>query len=165
MNASTIDIFDNLYRMCQDPDCGLQLLSGFRMHADGTPHDFCWLCEEKYRIRRWRANNPERSKEINQKSFAKQSYKDNVREYGRRNWNNEKSRARRDVPKAVRNGQLIKPEHCELCDDTVIFAHHNDYSLALDVVWLCRKHHTEADRLRRRQERLIDLLSSKDNIL
>lgn len=49
----------------------------------------------------------------------------------------------------------IKKEGCALASDAcrgAISAHHEDYRLPFDVVWLCRKHHTEADRARRKRE-------------
>lgn len=32
---------------------------------------------------------------------------------------------------------------CELCGDLKAEAHHDDYSKALNIMWLCRKHHMQ----------------------
>jgi hypothetical protein len=51
--------------------------------------------------------------------------------------------ARRAVGNAVRDGRLTKGP-CEVCGSVVgIHAHHDDYSHALDVRWLCVKHHRQ----------------------
>ena len=43
------------------------------------------------------------------------------------------------VQQAVRNGTLIKPDHCSICMNSTSrpHAHHKDYSKPLDVEWLC----------------------------
>lgn len=38
---------------------------------------------------------------------------------------------------------------CWTCGDPKAEAHHPDYSMPLDVVWLCRKHHTELHKMAR----------------
>lgn len=51
--------------------------------------------------------------------------------------------ARRKTEAAIRGGKLIKQpcERCGVSDN--IHAHHEDYSLPLQVMWLCTKHHAE----------------------
>lgn len=56
------------------------------------------------------------------------------------------------VNNAVRDGRLIK-QACRYCCELKVQAHHEDYSKPLEVIWLCKKHHVEADKLRREKER------------
>jgi ribosomal protein S27AE len=58
--------------------------------------------------------------------------------------NPEKNLAHRAVFIAVRNGTL-KKKPCRRCGKSKVEAHHEDYSKPLKVVWLCKKHHVEAD--------------------
>ena len=41
---------------------------------------------------------------------------------------------------AIRHGLLV-PEPCEVCGETKVDAHHDQYDRPLEVRWLCRKHH------------------------
>jgi len=50
--------------------------------------------------------------------------------------------ARSAARAAIREGRLIR-KPCETCGATDVEAHHDDYSKALDVRWLCRRHHRE----------------------
>ena len=61
----------------------------------------------------------------------------------------EKIRARDNVYRAIKTGKL-KRLPCEICGDPNSEAHHHngyDKDHVLDVEWLCRKHHIEADKL------------------
>lgn len=58
--------------------------------------------------------------------------------------------SRRRLNHAVRNGVLTRPEKCERCGvvppntsdgRAAIQGHHHDYSLPLDVEWICAKCH------------------------
>lgn len=62
--------------------------------------------------------------------------------------NPEKREAHKQVMYALRRGQLNKMP-CEVCGQTKVEAHHENYSIPLNVVWLCKKHHVEADIKRR----------------
>lgn len=46
------------------------------------------------------------------------------------------------VRAAIKKGVLVK-QPCEQCSSEKVEAHHEDYSFALEVNWLCRKHHRE----------------------
>lgn len=46
-------------------------------------------------------------------------------------------RAWQAVNRALRSGQLVKPERCVCGRDARVNAHHDDYSRPLDVMWLC----------------------------
>ena len=44
---------------------------------------------------------------------------------------------------AIRSGQIIRPDECEICHKKCKpQAHHEDYSKPLDVIWLCRSCHS-----------------------
>jgi len=62
----------------------------------------------------------------------------------------EKHNARNKVYRAVKSGKL-KREPCEVCGDPKSEAHHyRGYEFPLDVQWLCRKHHIEAEKIKDR---------------
>ena len=61
-------------------------------------------------------------------------------------------RRRKEVPtrtaahnaliRAVKRGDMIRPDKCSWCADSCIpYGHHADYARLLDVVWLCSKCH------------------------
>lgn len=54
----------------------------------------------------------------------------------------EKYAARLEFRKAVMRGDIIR-QPCEKCGKEKTEGHHSDYSKPLDVIWLCKKHHTE----------------------
>jgi hypothetical protein len=54
-------------------------------------------------------------------------------------------RAHWTVHNAIRDGRLTR-QPCEICGAANTDAHHDDYSLPLDVRWLCRKHHGQQHR-------------------
>lgn len=56
--------------------------------------------------------------------------------------NPEKYNARKIVFVNVRSGKL-KKENCKICGNKKSEAHHKDYSKPLDIIWLCKEHHTE----------------------
>jgi hypothetical protein len=56
--------------------------------------------------------------------------------------------AHQQVSIAIREGELVRPDACELCPSRrgdwpswVIHAHHEDYARPLDVIWLCAPCH------------------------
>lgn len=52
--------------------------------------------------------------------------------------NPEKFRARNAVSKAIKSGKLARGTECHFCGGSNhLQAHHKDYDLPLDVVWLC----------------------------
>lgn len=52
---------------------------------------------------------------------------------------------------AIRWGKLSRLP-CEICGNEKSQAHHEDYSKPLEVVWLCKPHHFQADARRRERE-------------
>jgi hypothetical protein len=63
----------------------------------------------------------------------------------------DKHNARKIFSYELRMGR-IKRQPCKICGDEKSEGHHEDYSKPLDVIWLCREHHIEADRNRRLKE-------------
>lgn len=55
-----------------------------------------------------------------------------------------KVNARMAVYRSVKKGITIK-QPCEKCYSKKVQAHHEDYSKPLEVIWLCHKHHRDAD--------------------
>lgn len=53
--------------------------------------------------------------------------------------------ARRAVTVALRKGLLTRSP-CEVCGSGTVQAHHDDYSIPLNVHWLCRRHHQDLHR-------------------
>ena len=53
-----------------------------------------------------------------------------------------KNRAHRLVYYGLQTG-FIEKGKCEKCGSESTQAHHYDYSKPYDVIWLCKKHHTE----------------------
>ena len=54
----------------------------------------------------------------------------------------EKVSARRALRYAVKKGKIARLP-CWVCGETEVEGHHPTYSMKLDVVWLCKKHHDE----------------------
>ena len=59
--------------------------------------------------------------------------------------NPQKVEARNIVYRAIKKG-LLKKEPCHICGNPDSQAHHKDHNKPLEVEWLCRIHHLEADR-------------------
>jgi len=56
----------------------------------------------------------------------------------------EKYQATNAVNNAIRDGKLIRPDHCEECNiECTPHGHHDDYSKKLDVRWLCNDCHKQ----------------------
>jgi len=62
----------------------------------------------------------------------------------------DKNYAHSAVSIALKNGSL-KKEPC-VCGNIKVEAHHEDYSLPLDVIWVCKKHHVLLDKMRRERD-------------
>jgi hypothetical protein len=99
--------------------------SEFYKHGDAGQgfSSACKVCERE-KERAWRLNNPEAAK-------RKHRSRDPV-----------KMNARRLVRAAIQNGSL-KRLPCEKCAAANAEAHHDDYSVPLNVRWLCKEHHAE----------------------
>lgn len=132
---------------------------------------------------KWRKNNPNYNKEwreknyISCKTYQKRKKKKQVKskkikvlkkilkisnlrkckknyESSYHKWklnNPEKVKAHKLVYCAIRNKTLIRGI-C-VCGSIKVEAHHEDYLKPLDVVWVCKKHHAELDKIRRCREK------------
>lgn len=60
--------------------------------------------------------------------------------------NKEKIQAHTKVRSALLSGKIIKTP-CVICGNIKSEGHHFDYSMPLDIVWLCKKHHKETHQI------------------
>ena len=130
-------------------------------------------CKEcvKARVRKHRLDNLEKIKEYDRnrpnakerneknKLRTKEKMKDpGYREKSnkiKRDWlekNTVKRAAHIIFGNAVRDGK-IKKQPCEVCGETKVDGHHDDYEKPLEVRWLCRKHHVEHHKKERERQR------------
>lgn len=100
---------------------------------DGLLGD-CKTCK-RAKIQAWRDKTPFYNKNSSQKF---------------RERNPEKRAAHLAIARALRAGTVIK-QPCVVCGETKSESHHEDYSKPLDVIWFCRKHHSEHHANKRRQ--------------
>lgn len=90
-------------------------------------------------------NKTEKGKEVRKKA-TKNYRKDKVR-----------SQAHFDLNNAVKYGKILKPSSCQNCGiDCNPHGHHDDYSKALDVRWLCNKCHTDFHNTVREKQRELE---------
>ncbi len=94
------------------------------------------------RTRKWRADNQERCDFLNARRY-KRNREEIIRKNGEWDKQNPLARyVRNAVCLALKSGKIEKPTTCSLCDkDGDLQAHHKDYQLPLDVIWLCRSCH------------------------
>ncbi len=103
-------------------------------------------CKEctKRDVRECYAAHREERAEYERMRSGRQSRKSQRARYqrNRRRIHPTKYRASNAVSNAVRDGRLVR-RPCELCGDVKAQAHHDNYDKALEVRWLCFKHHRE----------------------
>lgn len=126
--------------------CGeMKPMTGFYKHSamkDGRLNK-CKECTKadvsaNYDLRReqYAEYEKKRSQRPERKAMAS-SYAKN-----RRQRNPEKERVRWATSNAIRDGRLLR-QPCSVCGEPKAEAHHNSYTDAFDVTWLCRRHHLE----------------------
>jgi ribosomal protein S27AE len=124
-----------------------------RTHTDGR-RSKCMECASRYskiyvqnnrdkvnaRLKRWVEANRERAREHSRNYYARnsESHKAYIRRY--RKENRQRARAHEQVAYAIKRGTLVR-KPCEKCGNTLVEAHHDDYSKPLEVRWLCKIHH------------------------
>ena len=110
---------------------------------------YCAKCKHAAYMREWyrRPGNAHRQRESQHASRLRRL--DAARAYDRargfRVYDEHKKRARAEVTWAILRGDLLR-QPCEVCGETRVDAHHEDYSKPLEVRWLCRCHHMELHR-------------------
>lgn len=96
--------------------------------------------------RKWRQLNPLKAREQN-KRYAKT--------YRLKHSDNIKVKARKIVFVELGAGRL-KKQLCQVCGIEKVEAHHKDYLKPLEIEWLCKPHHKEADLKLRANLNLVD---------
>lgn len=98
-------------------------------------------------MQRWYAANRDRVCETQRKVRERnpEAIRARDRERGFRGKYEDQARAHNAVKTALRNGTLVR-ESCEVCGESKVIAHHDDYARPLDVRWLCHRHHGEEHR-------------------
>jgi Pyruvate/2-oxoacid:ferredoxin oxidoreductase delta subunit/ribosomal protein S27AE len=88
-------------------------------------------------MRRARAADPEKFREREREASRNQRHN-----------SPEKVAARAALNNAVKRGDITKPNRCEQCgQETRLTGHHDDYSMPLDVRWLCYSCHGKEHRV------------------
>jgi len=100
--------------------------------------------KQKLHARERLKNNPDYRKNLYEKN------KDKIMEYQKkvREKNKDKINARCKLNLWVLRGHIQKPDICSICQERPekIEAHHENYSDALNVIWVCKKCHTILDK-------------------
>lgn len=94
--------------------------------------------------RAWRKNNKEQVLLTRQRWMKDPAYRAKLQRAKNLHLRNnpEKQKAYHAVRKALKHGQLIRPEACQKCGAVSrLHAHHKDYSKPLEVDWLCIQCH------------------------
>jgi hypothetical protein len=109
----------------------------------------CDRCKRAAYMRDWyrRPGNAQAQRESANRSRQRRLEK--VRAYdrarGHRSYDEAKEVARNALNKAVIRGD-VERKPCEVCGDSKVDGHHDDYSKPLEVRWMCRPHHMELHR-------------------
>lgn len=96
---------------------------------------YCYACKSRKERERYAKKRKEKGYVLRQRKVVTERFRDDP-EFAL------KKRARDLVNRMLKAGHLVsKP--CEVCGKTKVDAHHDDYSRALEVRWLCRLHHMQ----------------------
>lgn len=94
----------------------------------------------------WRRRNVEKYRESSRQARRKNPESHRMSSLRHREKYPEKEKARKAISNAIRDGRIVRPDHCSKCG--LICkpqAHHADYSKPLEVTWLCKICHVSAD--------------------
>lgn len=110
-------------------EVGLAEISDGKVRVVGIDDQFAWL---EQRVIAGRKGG------LSAKKNSKHSDEESIKRNG----------ARTILNRAVADGKVQKPTHCEDCGRSakIIEGHHSDYSKPLDVNWLCKACHTRTHR-------------------
>jgi hypothetical protein len=127
-----------------------------RRNRDGRQVS-CKACDRAYKRanpekkrdqeRRWRARHPEVARAIGKRSREKR--REQIKETARRASVSPAGRARAALARAIKRGDMVRPDVCEdcgQCPETVLHGHHPDHSKQLEVEWLCNPCHAKRHR-------------------
>lgn len=122
----------------------------------------CRACNNKFKPLDWQIKKSDRLCRNCRVEYFRNYRKTNEKEKARsRNYfrtvrdipkERQKRLAREKVQRALRSGK-IKREPCLICGNEISEAHHEDYTKPLEIIWLCKEHHIQADNARRERER------------
>lgn len=99
---------------------------------------YCIICVKKDRVI---YNQSEKGKESLKRMHLKQKewFKEYFKKYRKKDLT--KYIARNAVANAIRDKKIVKGK-CNICGEVKVEGHHEDYLKPLEVIWLCKKHHT-----------------------
>lgn len=128
-------------------------------HASG----FCTWCKpcESERKNKWLIENPTKAKEYANRHREK--HKDTIysKNYAREKIKHHEKLAKMAVARAIKRGDLVRPEACDKCSKICKpEGHHFDYTKRLDVMWLCKSCHAR-EHVRLRKVELVATWSEK----
>ena len=111
--------------------CGSK--ENLHVHTRYSKDKHSYMCSEcnARRLREWRKTESGKKKTLGAIYRFRKKYP-------------EKHKAQWTVRNNVLSGNLVKPKECSRCNlKKEIYAHHEDYSKPLDIVWLCRDCHLQ----------------------
>lgn len=111
-----------------------------KQSKDGLRHA-CRACTQRA-WRDWRNRNLEkqraRERDWARSNYPKYAARRAERQRERRAERPERLEANIAIQRQLERGAMVRPDHCEDCGrESLIQAHHPDYSKPLDVEWLC----------------------------
>jgi len=139
---------NNFYKDCTSKDgynstCKKCRLEMDRLRRKNDPE---WAKKRKKQNSEFHKKNREKIKERKQKWFSsdkgKESHRNSAKKYRKKF--PEKHAAHNAVYHAIKNGQLFRPNRCQLCDNKgKIEAHHSSYDndKRTSIIWLCKYCH------------------------